>query len=504
MAETRRDLQTEHRRQKKRESLLETLESIVVAFILAFIFRAFLIEAFVIPTGSMAATLYGQHLEFECTSCGTEFAVGLDDSRARPGEPYQLSKPLCPNCFFQQDLGGDLERFHGDRILVLKYIYDFCPPERWDVVVFRFPLEPKDNFIKRLVGLPGETLELRDGDLAVRQPGQEAARVVQKPDDAQEALWMLVHDTRHRPTHLGWEPRWFGEGWRREDDGYLLATPGKKTAWLTYHHRNAYGRPAPIQDFYAYNTGSGDEAVRLGTSHVKDLCVRGPVTVTEPGTTVLVELRSWKDTVRVELTPQGSGRPSRALVGKTVVAEAAGGVLPVGEAADVRAAVVDEKVMVLVGGRRVLTPRTDRATPEGDPIFTPTPVSEAERDRITDSPAGPAGVRVGGQGGRVRLGYLRLDRDIHYFNCYRRMDGLGSVPGAATAGHPFTLGADEFFVMGDNSPRSYDSREWPLERPVVPRRNLVGRAFFVYWPAAGDRLGLIPILPDPTGFRFVH
>ena len=61
----------------------------------------------------------------------------------------------------------------------------------------------------------------------------------------------------------------------------------------------------------------------------------------------------------------------------------------------------------------------------------------------------------------------------------------------------------EFFVCGDNSPKSLDSRLWPLERPVVPRRNLVGKAFFVYWPAAGTRWH-IPLAPDPTGWRLVH
>ncbi len=43
------------------EGVKETIESIVVALILAFVFRAFVIEAFVIPTGSMAPTLYGAH-----------------------------------------------------------------------------------------------------------------------------------------------------------------------------------------------------------------------------------------------------------------------------------------------------------------------------------------------------------------------------------------------------------------------------------------------------------
>src|SRR3569833_2611406 len=51
-------------------SVKETLESILVAFILAFIFRAFVVEAFVLPTGSMAPTLLGARTRFTCDDCG--------------------------------------------------------------------------------------------------------------------------------------------------------------------------------------------------------------------------------------------------------------------------------------------------------------------------------------------------------------------------------------------------------------------------------------------------
>src|SRR5580700_10087808 len=56
-------------------NIKETIESILVAFILAFIFRAFVVEAFVIPTGSMAPTLLGAHMRFRCPDCGYRFAV---------------------------------------------------------------------------------------------------------------------------------------------------------------------------------------------------------------------------------------------------------------------------------------------------------------------------------------------------------------------------------------------------------------------------------------------
>ena len=55
----------------------------------------------------------------------------------------------------------------GDRILVNKFVYHFRPPWRGDIVVFRYPEDPKRPFIKRLVGLGGDAVELRGGRLFV-------------------------------------------------------------------------------------------------------------------------------------------------------------------------------------------------------------------------------------------------------------------------------------------------------------------------------------------------
>jgi signal peptidase I len=100
----------------------ETAETIIWAFVIAMVIRTFVVQAFKIPTGSMEPTLHG-------------------DPR------------------------------HGDRIFVNKFIYHFKKPERGDIVVFttkNIPgLDMKKDYIKRLIGLPGETVEIADGRIFI-------------------------------------------------------------------------------------------------------------------------------------------------------------------------------------------------------------------------------------------------------------------------------------------------------------------------------------------------
>jgi signal peptidase I len=149
----------------------ESLESIVIAFALAFIFRAFIVEAFVIPTGSMAPTLYGQQVTHTCSTCGFEYARGIDDQMVA-ASPSGFEMTLkCPNCGSIRDKIPRAELVRpssGDRILVHKWPFSMggsLSPRRWDVTVFKDPHNGTINFIKRLVGKPGEILEIIHGDV---------------------------------------------------------------------------------------------------------------------------------------------------------------------------------------------------------------------------------------------------------------------------------------------------------------------------------------------------
>src|SRR3954447_18504753 len=168
----------------------ETIESILVAFILAFIFRAFVVEAFVIPTGSMAPTLLGAHMRFTCDDCGYQFDVNYNAS-SQGGDDMNIPSfasggqtAVCPSCGYRipnrqrGDQAFDPPVRYGDRILVLKYLYLFQDPSRWDVVVFKSPDAPQkydyqQNYIKRLIGKPNESVMILDGDIYIG--GHDAA-----------------------------------------------------------------------------------------------------------------------------------------------------------------------------------------------------------------------------------------------------------------------------------------------------------------------------------------
>ena len=60
-------------------AIRETIESVAIAFILAFLFRTFEAEAFVIPTGSMAPTLMGRHKDVVCPKCGYPYQVSASE-----------------------------------------------------------------------------------------------------------------------------------------------------------------------------------------------------------------------------------------------------------------------------------------------------------------------------------------------------------------------------------------------------------------------------------------
>src|SRR3954466_6456804 len=81
-----------------REGHRDTVEAIVVAFILALVVRGFEAQAFVIPTGSMAPTLMGRHKEIACPQCGFVYAVNASEEVELRSGSHTVFAGLCGNC----------------------------------------------------------------------------------------------------------------------------------------------------------------------------------------------------------------------------------------------------------------------------------------------------------------------------------------------------------------------------------------------------------------------
>jgi signal peptidase I len=105
-------------------------------------------------------------------------------------------------------------------------------------------------------------------------------------------------------------------------------------------------------------------------------------------------------------------------------------------------------------------------------------------------------VRIGARRLGVVIENLRLCRDVHY----TRPTGVHARWGI---GRPVQLGEDEFFLLGDNSPVSEDSRTWP-GGPGVAANLLIGRPLLVHFSLRQARLGPLEFqVPDPTRMRYI-
>lgn len=201
------------------QGLRETVEAMVVAFVLALLFRAFIAEAFVIPTGSMAPALMGAHKDVFCPECGQQYPIGASLENRSEQLEHVVVGGICPNCRYVYPL--DLKNnpsdatFSGDRILVSKFAFALGDPERWDVIVFKVPINPKQNYIKRLVGLPNETLTIMHGDVyaqpgapptdaepTVGSPIDRIGEILRKPPEKLLAMKNSVFDSSHQPATL--------------------------------------------------------------------------------------------------------------------------------------------------------------------------------------------------------------------------------------------------------------------------------------------------------------
>ena len=69
----------------------------------------------------------------------------------------------------------------GDYLIVDELSYQFKAPERGSILVFKYPLDPRKHFIKRVIGLPGETIEVREGVITILNDEHPEGFVLDEP-----------------------------------------------------------------------------------------------------------------------------------------------------------------------------------------------------------------------------------------------------------------------------------------------------------------------------------
>ena len=198
----------------------ETVESLAVAFILALLFKSFVADAFIIPTGSMAPTLMGAHKDIQCEHCGYQYQSGASeefDNNTGARRNVSVIETICPICRKIERVDVDQSpnhlTFSGDRILVSKLAYALGDPKRWQVIVFKFIEVARQNYIKRCVGLPGETLKIWHGDIYIKDAkdpsglstleSHEGYRIARKPAHVVLATLQDLADTMHLSEDIG-------------------------------------------------------------------------------------------------------------------------------------------------------------------------------------------------------------------------------------------------------------------------------------------------------------
>ena len=504
-------------------------------------------------------------------ACGVRFDDSVHgSSQSTGGSDAVKAYASCPNCG-QVDIDiSPVPRNHGDQLLVHKSVFDFRRPRRWEPVVFRNPDDPGEAYVKRVVGLPGEKLLIFDGDVYVNGQitrkdltTQRSMRILvtdlqHVPDDQDwELPWQLDgnwtvengelcstadSDSATTNTVAFHHWRWFG-------GNHTVETPlSKKDAypdWTDFLQRfdnipvswasrldfdqetqvlrcqgvmpdamqrdlmtsatndefrravyrlAALSHLSPVTDRYGYNS-----VVASPEYNVTDLMLAATIRIDEPPEVVRISIpvdtaiyhvQLDMNSGQVELRAAETEKPLR-----TATVDLAGTEL------QIEASNFDRRVMVVINGEIPFGPLDlpgpdaipSENAPADDPLKSGASAAKATAEQVLHNQR----FQLSLTGGRVRINDLKMYRDVHY-TPGRRKNAVEST---------CEIPPESYFMQGDNSPVSSDSRSW--DKPFVPHRLLVGKPFIVHLPSRPGRMKLggreISIrIPDFSRIRYIQ
>jgi len=465
--------------------LIRRFIQVIVAFFCLFLLvRTIALEPYGVPTGSMAESLIGNHREAICPRCGFPLRVGEPNREGRSNRSFISS---CPNCAARVDLSESPE-VPGDRVLVDKNCFELRSPRRWEIAVFRCPVDSSKPYVKRVVGLPGEFVQIRDGDLYI--DGELSRKSLAQIRETR----VLFFDMNYLPVPDGWSCRWLievGTGPNSTVADELLPHPspaspdlisqnsiivdGKTLRFeataspeaavgVTYRHFHLdLQEDQPVRDWLDYN-GLPPETgrfrpVQVVMPAVHDFIVECDLELLAGPGLFSCRLGDGGDHVTADIPiGQGPGRyrvTGQAEVERGKIApppvsiDATAASLEPGRSYHLEFAFVDRRATLAIDGH-VIVPVLDLP-------------AKFRRGAVRRP------LQFGIRGAALAIHNLKLYHDIHY-----RAEGRNGID------LPFRLGANEYFMLGDNSADSHDSREWSIAG--VPEENFIGKPFLIHQP----------------------
>ena len=430
---------------------------LMVCSVLLLLLSLFAVQGLLVPVrivgASMAETFWGPHYTICCQDCRFCFPV---DATATP--PAQMIS--CPNCGAQNQRNENQPVLPGDRVLVDRMSYHFRDPCRWEPVLFRSVDPPVRHCLKRVVGLPNENVAIFAGDIWIN--GDR----LRKKWSTLDALALDVHDSRFAAKHsevpLRWRPLATESNWEKTPRGYqylsaaVVSGQEKPLDWIGYHHldfHRGHSRATDqITDNYAYN-----QTLSRRLHSTDDLILSAQVQCHGSGS-----LFFQVGTCRLQLdcdqeSDQGCGK---LLDSGKQIAEFAWDPQRLQSPAQVEVATVDKRFFFVIDDRVVFSfDLESRST-----IFPPDPSEPG----LVQEEENVSRLAVGSQSLRVTVSDLRVRRDVYY-----TPEIVGVL---ANRTGDYRLGEDEFFVLGDNSPVSLDSRR-DAAVAIVHRADLLGRVW---------------------------